>query len=305
MTQENIVLVGGQGSGKSTLIGAFVKEIVFDEPRRYETEDPNTLIERIYAFFDSPDHGGSVTAVDVDYFQDHITEPMLNQNRYPERTDDYKIEITIPDNNPLNLREDVNISFFDIGGETQEILTGGNESKLLYFEDTQIMRANLAESDLPDQSASTAREFINEVDNSDGAIFLVNLNNYVEAHTSSEEEVQTTPLAAETLETDLMLDKNKNAVVITACDLINYNPDNFEPRGSLGSIYDHDLYNTLNQQVNNFRLTNILSKADDYNNIDMFGIAVPPEPGAANQLRTQDGRFVTQGIQSLMTWALK
>ena len=324
MSQE-IVLVGREGSGKSTVAGGLIKYITLERNKKrsgdYEVKT------------------GSKTD-----FEENIINNMNNKLKYPAQTQTgYTVQISIPDYQSKLLPREENLSIFDLGGEHQSTIFGSKSDIIeisnlnnlgeLNIEPLHRMIENNREisdrmneqtnmqinygrlNSYPPQQQKIIVEYIESLIDSYGILFLLNLK-----------KLQTVGLEyaprPQELDTQLVRKKQKKALVVTGCDCIDYDPDPSNPDVQIKffdkSMYDNELYDKIKKRFQHPRIISVLGTVDKLEDFDLFGVSVPQ--AAQDQLDgkgskklmkkdsehpNQDNTFVTKGFETLVRWINK
>jgi len=272
----DILLLGGPKSGKSTLVGGLIKHLAIDDNGQVGYYD----VVREY---------------DVS-FETSVIDQMDNYH-YPSRTSQHVVRITISDTESLLFPRDEVLTVFDFGGEYQLEVLGTDE---------QILDVSSVDglSGLEDNEATIEDEFRKKLDECKGIIFLMNLNTYLNVeHTDSREYI-----SPSTLQSELVRSKEKNALVVTATDLIDYHPntakDSLTTTMFDNTLFDEDLFTRLNETFRSPRMMATLRVVANQNNFDLFGISVPPGENE-DTLAREGNTYQTEGFETLVKWILK
>lgn len=270
----DVVLLGGPKSGKSTVVGGLVK----------------------YLTINSSGKNGYYNVIrehDTN-FEEDVLDKMENFE-YPSRTVQHVVEVNIKDNNSIFFPQDQVMTVFDFGGEYQTEMFMTDDGFIDLSEDN---------SDIIFDDIDILREKVNDCK---GIIFLMNLNK-IFADNIDNNLSSGGFISPSTLESELVKKKDKNALVITATDLINYFPDDHKKSLKTTTfndeIYDDELFTRLNNRFQSSRITATLRMVKNRDNFDLFGVSVPPgeEEGT---LAKRDGTFQTEGFETLIRWILK
>lgn len=274
----NVMLLGGPNSGKSTIIGGLIKHLTIENNKK----------DGYYTVVRETSKG----------FQEGVIDKMDNYE-YPSKTVQHVVDVTVQEPNTLFFPQSEVMTTFDFGGEYQVDILGTGKG----FLDLSNVERQYDQSDF---QSEIHQQFTESLLNSKGFIFLLNLKNILfdrnEKHNFGEF------ISPATLESELVRQKEKNALVITAIDLVDYSPD--ISKDSLNTttfdntIYDNELFTRLNDELHSPTLNAMLRIAQDRNNFDLFGVSVPPGEGT-DELLKDGGTFETNGFETLVEWILK
>lgn len=250
--EPDTLLVAGQNGGKSTFAGGLIEHIL----KQYDRKPGFYRV-----------HNGSRSEIDV-----NIRQQMRRQGKYPKKTKKtYLIEIPVP--NPDFLGSERTITLFDVGGERQMEDTewqgvlnldqiNSAYVREMYEEDVEPKLAAQRRLDEDEQSIAF-QYFVLECDN---VLFVENIHSVFGSEEPS--------LHVDTLDSELLADKNKKALVVTACDLIPYEPEAVS-RPLLGSMQDDALRDAVRERVPGDRVEMMVNYAVRDDDFDFFGVSVP------------------------------
>jgi len=270
-----VVLIGDVGAGKSTFAVGLVKCMVRND----------SVKGQYFTIIGSEES-----------FQRNVIDRMEKDLRYPEPThrgDFFVININIRS----RLRGRV-ISVLDLPGEVQsriiyEGIIEGEEYKFNEIEGIQEdIKRKIKHKEVVEPE-EWKKLFYYYITQSKGIILLVKADKCPSDDTY-----------IKIFESKIIKRKKRKCLIISACDRIGYNPDEYKVPLIFPRFFDYELAKKIKERwgINGNNLINYLMSKG----IDLLGVAVPADKNNPEALRMgKDGSFETQGFGGVKQWILK
>ncbi|MFB6101459.1 MAG: hypothetical protein ABEJ73_02725 [Haloplanus sp.] len=302
MNDKKVMLVAGQSGSKSTFAGGLLQHVQ-KQPRLRIVD--------------------SVIGDRRDYTK-HLKEFMFSKGLYPDQTrNGYIVDYQI--SGESFARPSTNLSILDIPGEKQKIgfQPKGKTRLMLRLQKGQVpdrstiisKYKNNIEDDFekgnPPSGGSSAQDdwetaILYHLYTADSVIFLLNVHKVIEQDENLAYDKDVLEWAQKNF-TDV-------AVVPTAVDMINYDPESYDP-GLLErilksfltpTISDDELFDALSQHIGmgvSQEARNVIEYADATAEVDFFSVSVPDQNRTTGNL-TDDGSggFVVKGFDRVIKW---
>lgn len=281
------MMIGGSQAGKTTFTMAL----------KYYTEEFINFGKFNFIYGDKSEFRSAATDFQRNY-------------EYPDKKTDtgFLVRFTFQ-----STGQDTTLDLMDLPGEqiADELENIGDRSRKEVKSDYESIREDLS-SQQPLERDQWETLFNYRFHRSNSVIFLINIKKAVAYYNSSEDRPPT--VLTENTVKRLSKGMNKTAVVLTACDQLEYDPSSFDPPKSKYNIdptwTDSELADKCEEKLSNERpvfttqdprVTNVVDMAKSRADMDLFGVSIPESESKGDRIATDNGPSV-KGFETFIRW---